>query len=182
MVNFISLKGLSPVRPRVPTVSFAVDRKANRKSLPPLSINTINAGPLLLEASPARRPGSRGILRSSTTTKNNSDSMIDNSIMTQSSYESTSAAGHNSQADTSTFGNLYASRRLSTYGTVYDGLSTTRKLSKEKDEHWKRILIEKQAFLKRESADECRCNLGENSSSKYSVVLFCCPSNCLFGF
>lgn len=53
--------------------------------------------------------------------------------MTQSSYESTNLT------DPETFGNLYASRRLSTYGTVYDGLSTTRKLSKDStNELWRR--------------------------------------------
>lgn len=156
----------------MPTVSFAVDRQNNRKSLPPLSINTTQNGAqqLMLHESPARRPVSqRGILRSSVTTKNNSDPMItsmtmgDISIMTQSSYESTTACvGEN--PDTETFGNLYASRRLSTYGTVYDGLSTTRKLSKENtNDQWRRTLTE---HNKRDSADECRCPTDRENSSK----------------
>lgn len=99
------------------------------------------------------------------TTKNNSDSMI--TSMTQSSYDSSTAADQPSE----TFGNLYASRRLSTYGTVYDGLATTRKLSKDSNnENWRRTLIEQQMNSKRESADACCCPTFENASSKWTVL------------
>lgn len=94
-------------------------------------------------------------MRGSATAKNNSDSIItsmpDSSIMTQSSYETTSTGGRDFEADSSAFDNLYASRRLSTCGTVYDGFSAPRRLSKDSD-LWKQQIISK-----RERSDKCGC-------------------------